>query len=750
MRFCRMCGTPLIEGEKNCNNCGEEFDEQAVYCPSCKEQICEESVFCEWCGACIAPQPIEPTVELNHDTPITTMRENPYKRIWRKLSKKVLAICLAVAILIFAAAIYLPRIFDNRNENQFPELLLYIKNNEINYTSLNSIEPSEITKNIYGDGNINTSMDLFLSSFVKISQDEKLIFYPDKMSATNGGYNLYYKHLKNPDEDGEKIASGVTFYSVNEDASKVFYIKINDLTLYVYDFNESEEIDENVSYFLINTDGSKVLYMTSDREIYLKDGKNEKEKIDTDASIVNYTEDFEKIYYTSNGSLYYKKDGEEKVEIDSEEANFLYAYKTGEIYYTKSVTEEKKLSDFVTDDKAEEDAQITRPIEPIQPVAPQYPSYGDYSSWDAYYAAQEEYNELYDAFNIEYNKYLESLDAYQEADAIYQSKCSRDLLRNQLKEQSTQITRTSLYYYNGEEATMVSENYANNMRTDSNSPKTVFTRRINTEENKLKLSGIYSVSDVLNFANSNAVLFPEICIAIKSNVTTITTGENATASSFNFNHSGNKLYFLEYNTMDYVNGSLYEIAITDDIPGEKTLYDQDVCSFAFLDDSDNLIYYKNKENITKSRSDNSYRYDSSYNSYDSSGYSSYSTCDFYRNKECIDTGVYFGSVMIILGTESLVYQTDYNPDNQSATLKLYSNGESKKIAEVVHDFYAVNDKCIAYLQNYSTENAVGDAYLYDGSEEATFIDDEVAGFINSMSSYYYNPYVSYQDYYSHY
>ncbi|MDD4163894.1 MAG: zinc ribbon domain-containing protein [Eubacteriales bacterium] len=703
MRICKACGTPLVESEKLCNNCGEEYVEEKAFCPSCKEQVRTGTAFCERCGVPLFEQ-LSTEPELKKEDVINDINEKMRGQWFKRLPKRTLSICLIAVVLIASAAAFMPRIIEKLKGENPTEHLLYIKNNEIFYSSLRTIEPIEITKRLSGRIAANESRGYF-SYLSRISNDGKLLFYPDKLTPGRQGYSLYYKKLDKADENGDEIASEVTNYLFNEDATKLFYTTV-DRTLYVYDFSESEKIAEEVRVFRINKEGTKLLYRTVNGGTFISNDKNESVNITENGDFFHCSSDLDRIYYFAEGTFYLWENGVNTV-IDTGVEKVLGVYDSKEIYYTKPTSERMKISNLVIDDKLSEDALIFEPAFPNKPVEPVYPDYDNYNSWKEYSEAVEEYNLLYGEYKEKYDKYLIAYDSYQNDNVRYQEKKRRDLLREELNQDTLTIDNSQLYYYNGEHSSLVCDNFVNESRNAFNSPVMVFRKRKSIEDKKIKISEISSINDIYILYDGEEMI--DTFIAIKSDIFPYYY-----KGDLYINENAGRIYNLktQYNEKSVIpRGNLYETTINNNIPGEKVLYDENVSSIESINENGSLLYYKNikyERNMT-----------------DGSGLDWDYTGDLYMNKEFIDSDVKFGSVKVIPETGSIIYLKEYVSGERKVELKIFSDGESRIISEDVCDYYAISDECITYLKAHDLEDNGGDVYLYNGKDEDELIDSNV-------------------------
>ena len=141
---------------------------------------------------------------------------------------------------------------------------------------------------------------------------------------------------------------------------------------------------------------------------------------------------------------------------------------SGELYYTKSASDDLSVMDYIEDDLASSDAAM-------QPV--EYPDYVwsfEYDTTEAYEAAKAQRDQQMEAYNA------------------YRDKLDRDEMREELKESTISQNRYELYYYNGTEETLVTDSLAYGSLTASAADKAVAVIEVRDEASasKVKISEI--------------------------------------------------------------------------------------------------------------------------------------------------------------------------------------------------------------------------------------------------------------------
>jgi hypothetical protein len=542
------------------------------------------------------------------------------------------------------------------------EHLLYLKDDELNMTGLNKIEPFQLTDGLYDSSG---DSGYYLYTYIQFSDDGKYMFYPESMSEYDD-MDLYCLNLKADNASKSstvKIVTGVTDYKISTDGTRVFLHK-ND-KLYFHNLKEKVKIDSDVYEFHINGDGTQLLYITNEDDLYIHDMKSgESVKIDSNACLEHVTEDLAKIYYLKKDVLYFKETGKDKVKVDSDVSGVISVFDSGGLYYVTSTDETVPLSDYVNDDMTS-DAVMTEP------------DYDDYTGTDSY---------GYSTFDS---------DAYYEAWDAYYEKQERDALREALKYNTYTLTKSSLYYFDGKEPVKVADDYNTYMTVGLDKAMLVYSKYESADMPTFNLSEITSYDDVQSALDMALTSSDSIFIAVGGKETAL---DVKSADNFRFNKAGTALYYLENASDDLYD--LYFLAISGDTAGAPELYDEEVSfDYYIMSDSEAVVYFKDVDNENNSG-------------------------DLYINKNYIDTDVCCYYMRPIAGDKvNLLYMVDFDNDDYIGTLKRYDGKKPVKIAEDVRD-YVTNDKgMIAYLTNFDTDDFVGDAYLCNGSKPK-LIDEE--------------------------
>lgn len=721
MAVCPSCGAPVAQSTLFCNHCGNKMT-VPVICKQCGAIVPDGCAFCQQCGTKVdadsfetadtsagkkeefsaedtpASEPAEAAVytQQTEDTSIPVQTYAVQPPIYtpeqptihypqqpssapvmngrkRPLGIKLLAAVLAVTVIGGAGAyVYFSRPTSNLS-------ICYLKDNEIYQTGLSKIKPVQLTSKLYENSSDDASSK---NCSIYQSKDGRYIFYPDKLSASDDGYSLYYRDLTNSKTtEGTKIDSDVKSEFQISDAGTLAAFITTDGDLYTYDLKNKNKIDDKVSKFYLSPDGSRMYYILEDGSLYQKDiaGKKEPDKISSNAAILSVTKDLSYIFYSKDSSLYRKAFTKSEDKIDTDLKDFIGSFDDGTAYYSKGKDKDVSLSDYVEDDMADADAKITEP------------NINDYESTTPYT----------DIWGNTYNNYNYNFDStgYAKAYEAYSQKQARDTLRSSLKSKTISISNAAIYYYDGTNENAVSEDFDISEECSAVQPVIIYKKYVKSDISKVKLSEITSSSDVETKVKDAMTSSTEVHAATKAADTKL---EQKNSNYYTFNSSGTAFYYLDEYSTDKDCGTLMEAKIEKNKIDDPEKIDDNVSNFGFPKKSDTLIYIKDVK--------------------DSSG-------DLYVNKTQVDSDVSNSTISILDGASELVYLTDYNESDETGTLKFFNGKSSVKVADDVSLCDIVDKTHIIYIDHYNSNDKTGDLECYDGSSKIQNIDTDVSNIL---------------------
>lgn len=528
------------------------------FCPKCKQELPDDLEFCGYCGYRFSEIPItkdenfvkpesapafEGSTELDlSDTSVLVLDDivTPKKKSKKKLIWSIISLVLVFSIVI---AIFALRARDNDN------YCIYVKNDELFFAGVTG-KPFQITDNLIKNSKEMTDEDKKsaideAAYFCHISRDDKTVFFVDNVSSDDS-YTLYYRSLTNKNKDAEKIDSEISSYQISDNSKRLAY-KTTDDTLYLYDLKDKDKIAEDVRSYGMSDDGKTIVYLqkTNDDEyftegdLYIKKEGKDEDKIASDVTFFDIDEKGSYVYFVDTDDTLYQYKGKDKEKVAENVSAIRYVYKSGEAYYTTKNETSKTLADFVYDDKASTDANMS-----------------SYSS-------------------------------------EYDNKLKRDEIRNAL-ENSEKITEYALHYYNGKKDTVLSENY---VASSYNYDKAViaYTEFNSDKFEKVKLSEIESEDEIktlINEAKSDATY---TFVAVKDKTNKI---EHDDAVAMQISDKGNKICYLVE-----VEGSgedekekkydLYTAKISGKKLGKAEVYDTNIARVTPKMTKKGLVYFKN-------------------------------------------------------------------------------------------------------------------------------------------------------------
>ena len=648
MATCPKCGNELPDGAAFCGSCGAQLSGGeaggggASFCPKCGEAVPAGAEHCPKCGA--------------------SLQAEPEKKGFQAPPKKALMIGggVVAAIVIVAAAATLMG-----GGGSAADYALYLKDDQLVYTNLKEDGDWEITSDLTDGEEATPSDALALSLMVMMSEDGKRVFFPDR-----GGDAIYYRETGDPEGEATRVDTDMDDYAINTSGTLVTYLKEGDL--YQSDLTDKERIASGVEKFWVTNDGKTVTYFTEEDGYYRWTSGGESEKLISNVTdIEDVSDDLSQVLYLKDDALYRQSGTEDPAKITSDVNSVVRIFDSGELYYTKSASDELSVMDYIEDDLASSDAAM-------QPV--EYPDYVwsfEYDTTEAYEAAKAQRDQQMEAYNA------------------YRDKLDRDEMREELKESTIQQNRYELYYYNGTEETLVTDSLAYSWLTASAADKAVVLAEVRDEASasKVKLSEIdYAyeaesrVREMLNTGTQYYVIAGSTMLAL----------ETDDAESFQMDAEGKTIYYMDNLSEEGDTGDLYKVTVDGDQVGAPEEVELDVYSYSLQEDG-SLITRKNMKN---------------------------GEGDLCLNGQEVDYNV---SNYQYMEDGSLIYFTDWNAEDDYGTLRIY-DGEAATIAEDVHEMALTANDTVLYLGEYSGKHQTGTLYLYSGSEP-TKLDDDVTAVV---------------------
>jgi hypothetical protein len=336
-----------------------------MFCPKCGSKIPNNSKFCTVCGEKITDAANEnqnPQTETEEtDTTVNVAAPGAVQPKKKTDNKKIIGIAVA-AVIVIVAIFGLKSIFSGSGSDD-----AYVYLSDGKYELITNLSKNQIIE--IASSKSDYTFDYLLS----FSPDGKYIYYftkYDSYSDTGTLCRAEYGKLKKDSDKNDKyieiIATNVSAGFRFLDNGYVTY-KNGDNTLYYFDGEDTVQIAKSVNYYF--TYGSeKIVYATGDYGDYrlygveLSDIDN-KIKLASDCAYVYDRSDFDNILYTK-----YEDDGSETLYVvgfgkESEKLaeNVCVFTQLDKVYFTSDNGTTLSLYDFVEDEYAESDAEVTEP-----------------------------------------------------------------------------------------------------------------------------------------------------------------------------------------------------------------------------------------------------------------------------------------------------------------------------------------------------------------------------------------------------
>ena len=674
-------------------------------CPNCGAQLPDNARFCDKCGYSMQAD--------NRYNP-GPAKKKQQKRSFRGIL--LIAGIVAALALIAVLAVVLLKGGSGKKKSGTSSVnaAFYLKDNQMYFTPLKPDKGMQVTKRLFQEDS-----DTYGGQAI-VTKDLKKVFYLDRID--NGSNTFYVRDLKE-DSEPYKIDSNVSSIRVLKDGAGVYYLDEED-TLYYHDLKEKTRIAREVSDFSVTDDGKYLYYRDYDNNVYTVKQGEDREKLDRDVTNIYYVKDNQQFVYLKEGSLYRKQTGEDSEKIASDVSSVVRVFTEKEIYYLREKTSTVKLSTFVNDDFASQDAGITEPAWPDYPVYPEYeyveypeypdyPSRYDFDSRDEYEEAKEKYDAECARIEEEYEKACEEAEKrYEEAYAavekqyedavskyyadyeVYSQKVNRDYLRESLDQNTYETTSRELYYYNGEETVCLTKNYKGGARSSSSSdaPVLIYTAADGERElPKVKLSELTYAGEVYDKLDELGEQESLYFIANKGETAEINLEK---VSSLTFSNDGKYIWYLQDVRPEKNYGDLMKASVDGVTIGTPELVQEEVyTSFRFDPDGRIMTFaeVKNGEG------------------------------ELYLDGQKIDEDVYLWGVNFDSG--NIYYYTDYSDSKNRGTLKIWNGKEAVEINDDVHEFRPAGDG-VLILTDYSEKRGEGELFFVKGGKSEK-IDDEV-------------------------
>ena len=371
----------------------------------------------------------EALVSSRHDSPMETPKKKKTGAMVIGIVIALLAVAVVILLVLFGG-----KLFSGKEKKTAEEVnyVRYAKDNVFYLMDKDKKKPMELgdiphdweNEDLYQNteywGSANYSSERFYT------EDGKGLYFILED-------DLYYKNLKKPGEEAERIDKDVWgFYIVDNDT--LVYIKGDDRRLYVSKKGTAEKVDKEIGWDVkISDDHKRVFYnKTNDDDTYdcyylnLKDLSTERIL----KNVENYSfDDLSNIIFIKDDKLCVLKNLTDEEKIVSDCADYSTYYDDNDNFQLMYVVSDGESSiplyDFVDDDLALEDAKMK------EPQMEDYTTVEQVEDW---------WGNASDKEVIDYDAYYDALDAYYEKE-------NRDYYREALKEDTIDLSEGTLYTY---------------------------------------------------------------------------------------------------------------------------------------------------------------------------------------------------------------------------------------------------------------------------------------------------------------
>lgn len=285
----------------NCKNCNAELEDGVERCPVCGMKAGSVSI------------------------------KRSIKKMWITIAvASAIVLTLAISLVLIVPGGILRQSSDSSAANASEPLrdLFYVRNGALCYTSIDSISPKEIVQ-------YDLPPQWRTVFAIQVSEDGRRFFYPKDIDNTKPNYcaDIYCYDLMSKNPEALKVGSDINNYTINQDGSKIFYLK--DKTLYVSDLADTDKIAANVCRFYIDKKGDRLIYETFDGRLVQYTVRKAAKDIGPGVVLQYVSADLNTVYYLKGDSLYLLKNGKNVSMIASGVVSVSNIYADGSLYYLK-------------------------------------------------------------------------------------------------------------------------------------------------------------------------------------------------------------------------------------------------------------------------------------------------------------------------------------------------------------------------------------------------------------------------------
>ncbi|MDO4710956.1 MAG: hypothetical protein Q4A75_03180 [Peptostreptococcaceae bacterium] len=283
-------------------------------------------------------------------------------------------------------------------------------------------------------------------------------------------------------------------------------------------------------------------------------------------------------------------------------------------------------------------------------------------------------------------------------DDLPESEAKRELLSSMEEEAENALLKYSLWYMKDGESKKLSDDYLSWARAEHPSAflsgyrvpgkAELFFRELDEKRfQKIRLSELSDVYDLIEQIYGQDEKVASYKLAIGEHVLDL---PDIPIDEVSVSPSGTRFCYFADLDEEYIAGDLYQIEVKDLVVSKPQLIDEGVSFYqARILDEDLTVYFKHKGEFVG---------------------------DLYINGEQIDQGADVTRLNYNKGTKEFLYFVDRDRHKDQGTLKLFADGESKLIANDVHEAHFLPSGKIVYLTERDQAKGTTKLNVYSGQK----------------------------------
>ena len=424
----------------------------------------------------------------------------------------------------------------------------YVEDNELMLMDLKKLdEEATALTDEFMASNVSWTDYGFMYSNLAMTSDGRTCYFPSEIDL-DYNFDLCAATVRNGEAEVNKIDSNVSYF-IMLDSDAILYMKAD--KLYYFKNDEKTKIASDVANYYVSEDQKWIIWSENeeyDEETYeytvdlcmnTIDGSGD--EICLEKGVQDYVganADFTSIYLIKKNNLYkYDREGESEKILDDVNQVYVVDYDKNIFYYSEEKESNVNLLDYLDDPYAESDLNI--PAEPVEPAYEDYEIevYDEY--WEQWYT---EYD--WDAYDIDWDAWYDEWDAWYNVYGEYGLASSRQALRDEIKEFNSEFYSQDLYFFDGKESSLVTENFEYFLEYTTVDKYILATKEYTVGE-KISIDDLWDVYDLYYYAEDSA--------NTKWGAVVFANGKTAEVDEENIESvwsDDNMMYYSVYNELD--------------------------------------------------------------------------------------------------------------------------------------------------------------------------------------------------------